>query len=125
MDELEYEQYRSVVESGQVSLDGLKRIIKHDYASGWQETSGGLARRKVAKEADEGTIIVKKQHDEKGDLLYENKWPLPLTFKSDESKINESLCSKCGKENIKRCKYYSNCQTLCSKCSEEELSKCH
>lgn len=81
MDDLQYEQYRSVILSGQVSLDGLKRIIKHDYASGWQETPGGLARRKVVEECEEGIIKANKEKDERGDMLYGNRWPLPLNFK--------------------------------------------
>ena len=78
MDELQYERYRSVIESGEVSLDGLKRTIKHDYASGWKETPGGLARKKVLQECEEGKIKAKKQYDEKGDKLYGDGWPLPI-----------------------------------------------
>lgn len=50
MDKLQYEQYRSVIESGQLSLDALHRIIRHDRSSDWEETPGGLARIKVARD---------------------------------------------------------------------------
>lgn len=43
MDILQYEQYCSVLASGQLSLDALRRIIRHDKASGWENTPGGLA----------------------------------------------------------------------------------
>ena len=77
MDDLQYEQYSSVIKSGMLSQDVLKRIIKHDRASGWQETSGGLARIKVLEDCESGVLDVKKLYDEKGDYLYGNGWPLP------------------------------------------------
>lgn len=81
---LQYEQYRSVIESGQLSLDALKRIIKHDRASGWTNTPGGLARIKVAKDCESEIIKVGKYDDEVGDYLYGVGWPLPLEFKRVE-----------------------------------------
>ncbi len=81
MDELQYEQYRSVIESGQLSLDALERIIICDKASGREETPGGLARIEVVRDCDRGEISVKKLYDERGDYLYGNSSPSPLLFK--------------------------------------------
>ena len=80
MDTLQYEQYSSVLVSGELSLDALKRIIKHDTASGWSNTSGGLARTKVLEDCENGKIKPQKLYDKKGDMLYGNQWPLPLNF---------------------------------------------
>ena len=81
MDMLQYEQYSSVIKSGNLSLDGLKRIIKHDAVSNWSNTSGGQARIKVLHDCQNGIIKPFKLFDELGDYLYGNSWPLPLSFK--------------------------------------------
>ena len=80
IDELQFMQYASVITTGQLSLDALKRIIKHDSASRWSKTGGGKARIAVAKACDEGKLEAKKLMDEPGDPLYGNGWPLPLSF---------------------------------------------
>ena len=85
MDDLQYEQYSSVVSSGAISLEALKRIVAHDRASGWDRTPGGLARKKVVKDCLAGTIDYKLK-DKKGDLLYGVKWPLPLNFELSEGR---------------------------------------
>lgn len=59
MDELQYEQYSSIIKSGQLSLDALERIIKHDIISGWKTTPGELSRIQIAKDCDQGKINVK------------------------------------------------------------------
>ena len=79
MDQLQYQQYSSVVASKQLSLDGLKRIIKHDKVSGWTATGGGLARIAVLHDCING-IIPYKENDDVGDKLYGIGWPLPLSF---------------------------------------------
>ena len=81
MDTLQYVQYKLVVESGQISLDGLKRIIKHDFSS-------CLARMKVVQDCENGLINFKKLYDEKGDYLYGNNWPLPLDFELRQTKCS-------------------------------------
>ena len=81
MDQLQYEQYSSVLQSGQLSLDALKRIIKHDGVSGWSKTPGGLARISVLEDCLKRKIIPQKLFDERGDALYGNNWPLPLSFR--------------------------------------------
>ena len=80
MDNLAYEQYSYVIRNGTLSLDALKRIVKHDYASGWQKTPGSLARQEVIKNCENGQIVPLKLLDEPGDYLYGNSWPLPLHF---------------------------------------------
>ena len=78
MDELQYEQYRYVIKNRTLSLEGLKRIIREDEA-GLLPTSAGLARMKLAENCDHG-LVACKLLDEKGDHLYGNPSPLPLTF---------------------------------------------
>lgn len=82
MDPLQYEQYASVIMSGDISLDALKRIIRHDDAHGWGEDKdpGSLARRAVLADCERGKIKPHKLYDEKGDMLYGNDWPLPISF---------------------------------------------
>lgn len=80
MDNIQYEQYTSVILSGQLSLDALNRIIRHDKANGWNTTPGGLARIQVRDDCISGKISLYKLHDEKGDMLYGNMWPLPPEF---------------------------------------------
>ena len=84
MDQLQYKHYCDVIRSGKLSLDALKRIIKHDSVSGWSLTPGGLARNKVLKECLNGQIQPLKLFDEKGDQLYGTKWPLPLNFPGED-----------------------------------------
>ena len=93
MDALQYEQYCYVIKNGTLSLDALKRIIKHDHVSGWSSTPGGLARIKVAEDCDKGLIAVGKLMDDKGDYLYGNGWPLPLTFV--DKNVKEERCCNC------------------------------
>ena len=50
MDNEQYEQYSDVIKSGHISLDALKRIIRHDSTSGWASTPRGLARKKVLQD---------------------------------------------------------------------------
>lgn len=78
-DKLQYEQYACVLASGQLSLDGLSRIVMHDESHEWDD-SNALARRKVLEDAKNNIISVKKLEDEQGDLVYGVKWPLPLEF---------------------------------------------
>lgn len=82
MDEksLQFEQYTDAVRSGQLCLDALERIVKHDKASLWSHTPGGLARAAVVKCCQDGLIVPMKLKDQVGDLLYGNEWPLPLQF---------------------------------------------
>lgn len=80
MDQLQYEQYSDVIQYGSLSLDALKRIIKHDAVSGWSNTPGGLARIRILEECDSGLMKPFKLLDERGDRLYGNSWPLPLQF---------------------------------------------
>jgi hypothetical protein len=80
MDHLQYEQYLSVVLNHQLSIDALKRIIKHDKVSGWENTPGGLAREQVIKDYQDNKLDSYKLYDEKDDQLYGNEWPLPLNF---------------------------------------------
>lgn len=80
MDKLQYEQYSDVIQAGDISLDALKRIIKHDASSGWSKTPAGLARTAVLKDCIDGLIQPAKLYDEEGDILYGHRWPLPLTF---------------------------------------------
>ena len=77
---LQVEQYTSVLLSGQLSLDALRRIIRHDTASGWTNTPGGMARRRVLADCNSGIITGYKEMDQVGDRLYGDQWPLPLSF---------------------------------------------
>ena len=81
MDNFQYENYKMVIESGQISLDALNRIIRHERISGWSNTMGAKARIKVLNDCLEGKIKIKKNEDEMGDVLYGINWPLPLNFK--------------------------------------------
>jgi hypothetical protein len=60
MDRLQYEQYSSVIQSGNLSLDALKRIINHDKVSGWSKTPSGQARLTVLEDIHRGQIIPQK-----------------------------------------------------------------
>jgi hypothetical protein len=88
MDPIQYEQYRSALESGQLSVDALKRIIKHDQSHGWMYNSGCLARLKVLDECEKFKIPYKKYLDKKGDALYGVRYPLPLTFEQNKKLDN-------------------------------------
>lgn len=44
MDPIVYEQYCNAIKNGRISLDALKRIIKHDYSSEWKNSPEGLAQ---------------------------------------------------------------------------------
>lgn len=88
-DSLTYEQYSCVLKDGSLSLDALRRIVKHDRSSGWHD-AGANARSKALKDGESGTIPVKKQLDQQGDALYGVSWPLPLRFaRADEEKTHE------------------------------------
>lgn len=80
MDNLVYEKYKCVIESGELSLDALKRIVKHDLAHGWNVNADCKARMKLLEDCEKGLIKTKKVYDEKGDPLYGISWPLPLHF---------------------------------------------
>ena len=49
------------------------QVVRAKLQKDWLE-------EKVAQKCDEGTIKMKKQYDEKGDWLYGEGWPLPLSF---------------------------------------------
>lgn len=75
---LQYEQYKSVLESGAVSLDALRRIIAHDHSHDAND-AGAAARTLVLREAEAG-LIPAKAEDEAGDRLYGVRCPVPLQF---------------------------------------------
>lgn len=85
MDHLQYEQYVSVLKKRQLSLDALKRIIKHDQSHGYNDPKA-MARNKVLEDCLNSKITSYKLYDDKEDVLYGNKWPLPLTFTRSNNK---------------------------------------
>lgn len=83
MDYVQYEHYSYVIMNRKLSLNALKRIIKHDDVSGWSERSDALARKQVLRDCLSGKIESYKLKDNEGDELYGVRWPLPLQFVSD------------------------------------------
>lgn len=79
MDPLTYEQYVCVVTNYQLSLDALRRILRHDESHDWLQKDDSLARQQVIADCLSGKIKY-KLNDEPGDYLYGVEWPLPLSF---------------------------------------------
>lgn len=75
----EYYNYTNALVTKRLSLNGLRRIVMHDRASGWSETPDGRARRQVILDCSDGKIPF-KEDDDPGDEVYGIGWPLPLTF---------------------------------------------
>lgn len=86
IDEQQYEQYKDVLIQGDISLDALRRMVKHDI-SHQKVDPATRARAMVLRDADNGGIPYKKEHDEVGDLLYGVKWPVPMHFRYVEKRL--------------------------------------
>lgn len=72
-----YSRYRQALESGEISLDALWRIIRHDETASWAGNINSWGRKLLFNQALAGEVNYAKPNDSPGDLLYKNGWPLP------------------------------------------------
>lgn len=69
MDSIQYKYYSSLIQSGELSLDGLKRMIEQDKLSERSETMAGSARICVLRQCENAQINPNKPFDREADPL--------------------------------------------------------
>lgn len=93
----EYEKYADVLYTGELSVDGLRRIIHHDNSHAFlarfnpQGSSSSsdpentkplleMARKQALTDVESGLLFAKKEFDEPGDLFFGVRYPIAPVF---------------------------------------------
>jgi hypothetical protein len=79
---LALQQYFHVVNTGQIAIDVLERLVAHDRHHSSPEDPGQFARHLVLRMAKQKGDLIQgaKLVAEPGDWGYGDEWPLPPTF---------------------------------------------